>query len=287
MSIEARSVCVASLPRSLLIFRRIRIPSIHPHIVSTMVEPAAISASTWNLSRGTGLAPRTSAPERTGTSPALLGPESRSGRFLLSEFGLKRMTLPFRSGFPLSISPHGPDRSPDTPNRKFVGTRDRLSGNDVNQALQCILTECLRPSALKCYVARMSRNWLQTSTGLNVVAVGLVAIVYSLLLFTIQDCWILLRGEPYVLHGLRGIWYLLWAAIAAMFSAATVFIWRSGLQRIVVALFSISMASHIVEQFVSFPGQQLRLAATCRIIVAGALILLFLRYRSATMTSNS
>jgi uncharacterized protein YjeT (DUF2065 family) len=83
------------------------------------------------------------------------------------------------------------------------------------------------------------------------------------------------------------MWYLLWAAIAALFSAVTVFIWRPGLHRTVIALFSISMASHILEQFISLSAQQLRLAATCRIIVAGAVILLFLRYRSATMTGNA
>jgi uncharacterized protein YjeT (DUF2065 family) len=80
---------------------------------------------------------------------------------------------------------------------------------------------------------------------------------------------------------------LFWAAIAAVFSAITVFIWRPRLHRTVIALFSVSMASHIVEQLVSLPAQQLRLAAMCRVIVAAALILLFLRYRSTTMTANS
>ncbi len=155
------------------------------------------------------------------------------------------------------------------------------------QVLHPVLTESLRPLALKCYVTGMRQHWLQTSTGVNVIAIGLVAIVFSLMLFIVQDCWILFRGEPYALHGLRGVWYLLWAAIAAVFSAITVFIWRPGLHRTVIALFSISMASHIVEQFISLPARQLRLAATCRIIGSAALILLFLRYRSTTTTGNS
>jgi hypothetical protein len=121
------------------------------------------------------------------------------------------------------------------------------------------------------------RHWIQTSTAVNVVAIGLVAIVFSLVLFTLQDCWILFRGEPLVIHGLRGIWYLLWAGTAAVFSAVTVFIWRPGLHRIVIALFSLSMASHILEQFFSLPVQQLRLAAACRIIIAAA-------YRSTALT---
>src|SRR5580704_11553032 len=99
----------------------------------------------------------------------------------------------------------------------------------------------------------MRRAWLETSTGVNVVAIGLFGIVFSLALFTLQDCWILFKGEPYVLHGPRGIWYLVWAAIAAVFSALTFFIWRPGLHRTLIALFSISMASHIFEQFILLP----------------------------------
>ena len=85
----------------------------------------------------------------------------------------------------------------------------------------------------------MKQGWLESSTGVNVVAIGLVAIMFSLVLFTVQDLWILVTGTPYALHGLRGGWYLLWATIAIMFSATTVFIWRPGLPRIVIGLFSI------------------------------------------------
>ncbi|MBZ5702247.1 MAG: hypothetical protein LAN84_10405 [Acidobacteriia bacterium] len=133
----------------------------------------------------------------------------------------------------------------------------------------------------------MRQDWLRTSTGVNVVAIGLVAIMFSLVLFTVQDFSILLTGKIYALHGLRGIWYLLWATVAAVFSAMTVFIWRPGLPRIVIAFFSISMASHILEQFVALPAQQLKLAALCRIFITVALILLGLRYRSTATSGNS
>jgi hypothetical protein len=120
----------------------------------------------------------------------------------------------------------------------------------------------------------------------NVVAIGLVAIIFSLVLFTIQDFWFLLFGKLVVLHGLRGIWYLVWAALAAVFSAITVFTWRPGLPRIVIALFSISMASHVFEQFVALPAQPLKLVALCRIFVAMALVLLLLRYRSTAASGQ-
>ena len=128
----------------------------------------------------------------------------------------------------------------------------------------------------------MRQDWLRTSTGINVVAVGLVAIMFSLALFAVQDFSILLTGKPYALQGLRGSWYLLWAATAAVFSAMTIFIWRPGLPRIVIALFSIAIASHILEQFVTLPALQLKSVAACRIIVTAALILLVSRYRSTT-----
>jgi hypothetical protein len=111
--------------------------------------------------------------------------------------------------------------------------------------------------------------------------------MFSLALFTAQDLWILVTGAPYALHGLRGGWYLLWAAIATLFSATTVFIWRPGLPRIVIGLFSISMASHILEQFVGLSAQELKLVALCRVFVAVALILLVLRYRSTTTVGKS
>jgi len=133
----------------------------------------------------------------------------------------------------------------------------------------------------------MRQGWLESSTGMNVVAIGLVAIVFSLVLFTVQDLWILVTGTPYALHGLRGDWYLLSAAIATIFSAMTVFIWRPGLSRIVIGLFSMSMASHILEQFVGLPAQELKLAALCRIFIAVGLILLVLRYRSTTTFGKS
>lgn len=55
------------------------------------------------------------------------------------------------------------------------------------------------------------QDWLQTSTGVNVVAVELFAIMFSVILFTVQDSWISLADKLYVVHGLRGFWYLLWA----------------------------------------------------------------------------
>ena len=133
----------------------------------------------------------------------------------------------------------------------------------------------------------MRQDWLRTSTGVNVVAIGVVAIAFSLVLFTVQDIWILLAGKLVTLQGLRGIWYLLWAALAALFSALTIFVWRPAFPRIIMALFSASMASHVFEQFVALPAQHLKLIALCRVFAAVGIILLFFRYRSTDAGGNA
>jgi hypothetical protein len=124
------------------------------------------------------------------------------------------------------------------------------------------------------------KDWLTTSTSENVVAVGIYATMFSVAVFTLEDIWILFTGKlASLLHGPSGWWALLWAALATMFSAISVFVWRPVVPRIVMTLFSMSMASHILEQFVAFSAQQLKLAALCRISVAVALVGLVWRVR--------
>lgn len=126
----------------------------------------------------------------------------------------------------------------------------------------------------------MREDWLTTSTAENAVAVGIYAITFSVALFTLEDIWILLTGKlAPLLHGPSGWWALLWAALATMFSAITVFVWRPVVPRIVMTLFSMSMASHILEQFVALSTQQLKLAALCRISVSVALVVVVWRDR--------
>jgi hypothetical protein len=129
----------------------------------------------------------------------------------------------------------------------------------------------------------MRRGWLGTATGLNVVAIGIVASALSLVMFTIQDLLTLLTGKFAAFHGPKGIWYVLLAILAALFSAMTVFVFRPGLPRFLAALLSITMASHVLEQFVALPTQQLKLAALCRSFVVAIVILQLWRSRSAAI----
>jgi len=109
--------------------------------------------------------------------------------------------------------------------------------------------------------------------------------MFSLAVFTFEDISIVLTGKLHSFFRPSGIWALSWAALATLFSAMTVFIWRPGLPRILMALFSVSMASHILEQFVAFSAQQLKLAALCRIFIAVVLVLLVWRERSTHSSS--
>jgi len=50
--------------------------------------------------------------------------------------------------------------------------------------------------------------------------------------------------------------------------------------RIIMGLFSVSMASHVFEQIVAPAASLIKPIALCRILVCLALVLLFVRYRS-------
>jgi hypothetical protein len=72
-------------------------PAIHAHTVSTMMDTSALVVSySWYLPKGTGLAPRTSAPVSTGASRSLLGLDSGSNEFRSSELGVKQIIRPFQ-----------------------------------------------------------------------------------------------------------------------------------------------------------------------------------------------
>jgi len=136
------------------------------------------------------------------------------------------------------------------------------------------------------FMEGMKHYWLKSEMGVNVVAIGLVAIIYSLTLFTLQDVWILLTGKLVALSGLYGTGFVLLATAAALFSALTVFVWRPGFPRIVIGLFSIAMVSHIIEPFVILSASQMRVIAVCRIGIALGLILLFLQYSGTAKADN-
>jgi hypothetical protein len=122
-------------------------------------------------------------------------------------------------------------------------------------------------------------GWLGTPTGEWIVAIGLVAIAVSLFAFTVQDISVLLTGDVFRSGLMKSVWYLLWAGLAMLFSAGCVFLCRSAWLKVVITLFSVSMASHILERFVRVPAPQIRLIALCRLFISLGVALVYLRHR--------
>jgi hypothetical protein len=120
----------------------------------------------------------------------------------------------------------------------------------------------------------MRRNWLTSSKGESFVAMGTYAIMFSLAMFTLLDFWSLLTGRLVSLHRPMGLWCLFWAAVAGLFSAVLLCTGKPLVPRIVAGLFSVSMASQVIEQFVALPSRQLKLLAFSRILVALVLVLM-------------
>jgi hypothetical protein len=90
----------------------------------------------------------------------------------------------------------------------------------------------------------------------------------------------LIRGTPFQL-GARTYWYLSCAVLAALSSAFTAFVWRPVIPRIIVALFSISMASQVLQHIVGVPKLYVKPVAFSRLLVNLALLLVVLSVRSA------
>jgi hypothetical protein len=128
-------------------------------------------------------------------------------------------------------------------------------------------------------VLRVKRfDLVSTPTGLKVVAIGFVAIWFSLLAFTFCDFWILFTGDLPRLS-LYGIWYLLLGGLAALFSAMCVVLWQPAFARLIAALFSVSMASHVLERIVRISTPELRVISVGRLLVSLGVVLVYFRYR--------
>jgi hypothetical protein len=128
----------------------------------------------------------------------------------------------------------------------------------------------------------MRKKWIEGEPGITLIAVGLAATMLSLAVFAVQDMMILIKGKFIGWSPLRDGWYVTCAGIAAIFSTFTAFIWRSGFPKILATLLSVSMASYVLERFVSIPTLWLRPVASCRVLLAMTIALLLWRFSSTT-----
>jgi|HubBroStandDraft_4_1064222.scaffolds.fasta_scaffold611994_1 hypothetical protein len=124
----------------------------------------------------------------------------------------------------------------------------------------------------------MKQDWLNNKTGINIVAIGIVATMLSLAVFTVEDVSILFTGKLVALRTPRLAFFSLVAALAALFCGLTIFTSRPGLPRIVIGLLAVSMASHAIEHLLSIPPTPLKVIAATRIAVSMLVIIPILRF---------
>src|SRR6266478_6165541 len=86
---------------------------------------------------------------------------------------------------------------------------------------------------------------------------------------------------------LRDVSYVICAGIAALFCALTAFIWKSGFPKIMAALMSVSMASHVLERVLATPTPWLRPVAFCRVLLSLSAVLLFFVSGQSHPTSDT
>jgi hypothetical protein len=133
----------------------------------------------------------------------------------------------------------------------------------------------------------MKQGWLNSKIGINIVAIGIVATMLSLAVFTVEDVAILFTGNLFAFRTPRLAFYSLAAAVAALFCGLTIFIFRPGLPRIIISLLAVSMASHATEHLVPIASTPLKVIAALRIVVSLLVIVPILHFRSASEADNS
>ena len=127
----------------------------------------------------------------------------------------------------------------------------------------------------------MKPDLLKTRFGINFVAVGLVAALFAIPVIMVQDIWFLVTGvwPKYPLH--REVLYYLLAAVAAVFSAGSFFVFRPGLPKFVTVVLAVSFGSYLAQPFVPIHGnQQQTVLCIARILGFCTLLLLAWRYFS-------
>jgi hypothetical protein len=124
----------------------------------------------------------------------------------------------------------------------------------------------------------MTLDWLHSRFGINFVAIGLVAALVVIAVIVFQDVSFLVTGVWPKLPWYREVLYHLLAAVAAIFSAVSFFVFRPGLPRFVAVVVAISFGSYVVQPFVDIHSHQLTALCIARILGLCTLLLLVRTY---------
>jgi hypothetical protein len=127
-------------------------------------------------------------------------------------------------------------------------------------------------------MVRMRLGWLHSRFGINFVAVGIVATIVAAGVIGVQDIWFLVTGLWLRLPWYREVLYCLLAAVAAIFTAVNVFVFRPGLPRFVAVVVAICFASYVVQPFAQVSLPHLTAICSGRILGFCTLLLLVRTY---------
>ncbi len=121
----------------------------------------------------------------------------------------------------------------------------------------------------------MTQDWLKTRFGIDFVAIGLVAVCIAAPIIVLHDIWFVTTGEwPRLWLFDKVLLYLL-AAVAVVFSVASVFVFRPGLPKWVATIVAVSFASYVVQPLVPIHSHA-QVSAVCVARAVGLCTILLL-----------
>jgi hypothetical protein len=124
----------------------------------------------------------------------------------------------------------------------------------------------------------VKRHWLNSRFGIDFLAVGVVASIFTGLFIVAQDAVFLVTGAWPKLPSYRLVVLIPLAGVASIFWAVTFFIFRPGWPKVVAAALAISFGSYLVQHFVPILPAQLTALCIARVLVFCTPLLLVRAY---------
>lgn len=125
----------------------------------------------------------------------------------------------------------------------------------------------------------MRRDWLNMRFGVDFAAIGLLALCIGIALIAFHDIWFIATGAAPAIWTFDKVLSYLAAAVAAVFAAASFFIFRPGLAKYVAVILAMSFASYLVQPLLPVHGYRaIKIISVARTIGFCSLLPLVRRY---------
>jgi len=134
----------------------------------------------------------------------------------------------------------------------------------------------------------MRNDWFGSSPVTTFIALGIVATLVSLAVFTVQDCGLLFFNISDGMWMSQRVWYTLLAAVGVLFGLFTLYVWSPAFPRILIGIVTASLASQVAQSVHALPIQSLRWIAICRVCVSlFVAICLYVQFRRMSRSTES